>query len=320
MPLTLLYSYAVKPPPPVILITAGDDQQIACAATIFLTAVVDIPSNLPGHTLEWEQTSGTTVILSCTDCLATSFSSVDQTNKTFRFWLDRNKPYEQYDDVAIDYTPTSAAPMQGHQASPNSNAFIKQTPYDIVVCESILVSGNPPPPELESTDVPASVILVWDEPTADGLESYITLYTVYENDINVSENQPNDLSYEGAIPAVYKIQTDFFVNGQPSTSTSCERDFLNDLPYPSLVVIDDLSPSQSHIADPTVTVVKYSNIGIFDSISDEPAQSHIADPELTLVRYANIGIFDPLSVSPKQSHVASPVVNITRFDSGGIGG
>lgn len=319
MPLTLVQTYAVKPPPPVTLITAGDDQQIACESVVILTAVVDIPGNLPGHSLEWEQTAGNAVALSCTDCLSTTYSTADQTDKVFRFWLDRNKPYEQYDDVSVTHTPSSVAPTSSQNAR---GELTIGTPSDVVVCESILTAADIPPPILQQGEVTGGgVKLVWDEPTAAGLESFIKQYVVYEDDVEVATvPDGNTLEYAPALPRTYAIQTDFEVNGQPSSTLSCERDFLNDLPYPTIIIIDDYAPTNSFIASPTVTFVKYSNITISDPESVTPTISQIAAAEINFVRYSNISLPDPLSESPTCSCIVIPTVNITRFDSGGIGG
>lgn len=327
MPFQVTFSYKVNEAPPVILITAGEDQQAACQPTITLTAIVDVPANLPGHTLEWEQTEGNPVILSCPTCLSTTYNVTDQTDKTFRFWIDRGiNGKEQYDDVSVKHTPTSVCPQQ--TLTPDAQET-HGVPSSSPECDSIIASAAVPAPVPgDSNDVPgAGVGITWDEVERVDLRPFVTQYTVYESGIAV-EVVPvgNERIYSPLLPTVYQIFTEFIVNGIESSEYSCERDFTV-LPVPSVVVIDETAPQQTLMPEPQLALTKFGNIvigGDGDTTSSAPQQTLTPEPVISVVRYGNILITvetdNTISTAPFQALTPEPVADVTRFSSGGIGG
>ena len=142
--------------------TAGPDQLVLCEDTIVLEATVD--GDLFGHTFEWEQLSGTVVVLNNDDTLTPSFSNVDGSDKTFRFYLDRGTPKEQFDDITVFNKPISDA-----QFNKSDSTFRRFIGVDEVECSSInaVLETNVPPPITLQGDGPDPLnrlVLDWDLP------------------------------------------------------------------------------------------------------------------------------------------------------------
>lgn len=315
MPFQISFSHHQSKPPAVVLLSAGADQQVFCGAVVVLEATVDDPAKLPGHPLEWEQLEGNPVILSCPTCLITTYPLGDLTDKTFRFWIDRGTIDEQYDDVSIFHTPTSTCPQQSNPG--DGGSFNKYIPASSPECSTI--TRVPPPPELQSSEVDAGLLLVWDQVERVDLRPFVTQYTVYEAGIPVQTTDVSDpREYFPATETTYQILTEFDVNSQYSSELSCEADFSDD---DLTRVIDDYNPYQSIAANPKYSRVNYGNITEF-GLSVNPYQSSAANPRIyNRVNYGNIVIQgESESINPPQSQRANPVLNITRYDSGGIGG
>lgn len=101
----------IRPQNDVILTSAGEDQTEICASPgspklIYLEA--SILGNTSGHTFLWEQLSGTVVTLVPVTTTKSYFVSTGgSTDRVFRFWIDKNKFNQQYQDITVYSTPTS---------------------------------------------------------------------------------------------------------------------------------------------------------------------------------------------------------------------
>lgn len=95
---------------PVDLVTAGGDQVAICEPIVYLEATVD--GDLSHHHTQWEQISGTPIvdlqIASPTQAYYT-VPGAPGTDKVFRYWIDKDTPFERYQDVSVRTTPASAA-------------------------------------------------------------------------------------------------------------------------------------------------------------------------------------------------------------------
>lgn len=101
-----LVQMRIVPKNDVVLVTSGTDQNQVCAAMIYLSAT--IIGNTAGHTFLWEQLTGATVsIIQNTTTTAYYLIADTSTDKVFRFWIDKGKFNEQYQDITIYATPTS---------------------------------------------------------------------------------------------------------------------------------------------------------------------------------------------------------------------
>lgn len=326
MPFQVAVSYKKNELPPIILITAGNDQIVACGTEIILEATVDELLNLPGHTLEWEQLTGTAVTLSCPTCLMTSYPLSDLSEKTFRFWIDRGIPTkEQYDDITIFHTATSRQPIGGQMSGKVGGSGGGITPADSPECESIVATALPPPPEMQSAEVVgAGVGLIWDIPPRVDLQPFITQYTVYEDGTPVQTTAAADPRvYQPTQEAVYQIFTEFLVNGIYSSDWSCERDFINDLPLPNVLVIDDYTPVPAVVsAKPNVAITRWDNSINSEGDSVQPVGGTMAMKQVvSIVKFGNLINSEGDSAQPVGGTIAdSMVVAITRYDSGSIGG
>ena len=94
---------------PNLILTAGDPQTSICAPIVYLEATIS-PDGI-GHPTEWVQLNGTPIVELFTDSPTQAHYLVNPTapgtDKTFRFYMDRNTPLESYADVTVYTTPTS---------------------------------------------------------------------------------------------------------------------------------------------------------------------------------------------------------------------
>lgn len=96
---------SVRPQNDIVLVTAGPDQQRICDPIVYLEATIQ--GNTSGHTFLWELISGEAVSL-FVDTQTRAHYVVDGSsrNRIFRFWIDKGKYNEQYQDLTIFSTPT----------------------------------------------------------------------------------------------------------------------------------------------------------------------------------------------------------------------
>ena len=94
---------------PNLILTAGDPQTSICAPIVYLEATIS-PDGI-GHPTEWVQLNGTPIVELFTDSPTQAHYLVNPTapgtDKTFRFYMDRNTPLESYADVTVYTTPSS---------------------------------------------------------------------------------------------------------------------------------------------------------------------------------------------------------------------
>lgn len=94
---------------PNLILTAGDSQTSICAPIVYLEATIS-PDGI-GHPTEWVQLDGTPIVELFTDSPTQAHYLVNPTapgtDKTFRFYMDRNTPLESYADVTVYTTPSS---------------------------------------------------------------------------------------------------------------------------------------------------------------------------------------------------------------------
>ena len=102
----VLSKISVVPQNDVVLMSAGDDQIQICSSIIYLSAT--IIGNITGHTFLWEQISGSAItLIQNTTTTAYYIVDINPTDKVFRFWVDKGKYNEQYQDITVYSTPTS---------------------------------------------------------------------------------------------------------------------------------------------------------------------------------------------------------------------
>ena len=109
MPFQVVLGSSLAPPGVIQSFTAGEDQTALCTINITLTAEVN--GILSGHTFLWEQIAGNSsnvVYDTSLDQLVVEYNVLNDSyvDRTFRFWLDKGTPFQQFDDVNIFGTPT----------------------------------------------------------------------------------------------------------------------------------------------------------------------------------------------------------------------
>lgn len=106
------------------LVNAGDEQLVTCAPIVYLEASVD--GDMNGHTFEWVQMTGIpTVTLMPGGNPLQAYYVVENigSDKTFRFYIDRNTQIQQYADVIVRNTPVDKLASLEHGAVNNLTAL-----------------------------------------------------------------------------------------------------------------------------------------------------------------------------------------------------
>lgn len=113
---------SVRPQNDIVLTTAGVDQQRICDPIVYLQATIN--GNVSGHTFLWELISGDAVTL-IQDSQTQAHYVVDGTtrDRVFRFWIDKGKYNEQFDDVKIYATPTDYMTISNAYSFLDSNSI-----------------------------------------------------------------------------------------------------------------------------------------------------------------------------------------------------
>ena len=303
MPFQVTFSNRSRLLSQVILLTAGEDQFHICTPTIYLEAIV--VGNITGHSVQWEQLSGTPVVLFDSNTLTPYFNVVDGTDKSFRVWIDKNTPLEQFDDVNIIKTPTSDGYFAVHR---NQQYFGSGINPSAVTCEDItpFVDVYVPPPTTirgEETGSVTSVIVSWQHPGNVPNDSYISQYVVMENGIAVDyipdvpifdagegTGPPSEpLEYVGTF-AQYRIDTYYNIAGFEYVRESCTQDF-SGLVAPTVVAINDAVDKVSVNRDQQYfTRTNFSNIVVNET--DIPVVASLSRDQ----QFINITRTDPSGI------------------------
>ena len=335
MPFQVVFNTVQIGLPAVVLLSAGEDRFVACGNTVFLEGEVDIVENLAGHTILWEQMVGVPVVLSDPNSLATSYSFVERSDKTFRLWLDKGEIYQQFKDISIFHTPKSEMVM----GLSNSKLTKNLPAADVVECTSISgsLTFTVPAPELGQPDrtpcqpsgePPTGGILfdfsvTWTVP--DTKTELIPLFLdsqLFYADSDTSAS-PRYTDLPGSVVTHqffpggelelkrYYIVTRYDVAGEIITGQSCTVDYTG-IQIPLAHVIDD-NPISMGLSNPSIELVKYGNIFV-ENISD--VSMGLSNPSIEIINYSNIYLE---SVSATEMGLSNPAINITRFDPTGIG-
>lgn len=323
MPIQVIATYVKIPPPPVDLLTAGDDIFPFCDLTVTLLAIVDPLENLQGHTILWEQLSGTTVTLDTPTEISTTYTKIvnDQTDKEFKVTIDKGIPNEEQSDVVIVYaTPTSLT----ESSCPSEPWY--GTAFDVI--DVINASAQPLIPEpagIINPDVTTidQILISWDTVPDVTLQPYLTSVTLYES---VFAGSPENYTYTevATIPSdgtfeyigdslIYYLRTDFDVDGNLSWGRGVQNDHRDVIISPVHVVddkVNDMALTSSY------EVTKFYNLRFF-YVDNMPSSAITGDGGIT-DRYINKLEEVPADLS--YSGFASDNAVVFRTDPGGIGG
>ena len=333
MPYQLVFNTRQRTLTQVVLVTAGEDQVHICTPTIGLQG--EVLGDLTGHTVEWEQIDGTLVILMDGNTLTPSFSGDDNTDKTFRLWIDRGTPFEQFDDVRILKTPTSF-PIGSFN---NDNQFLTY-PLDPppVACNDITASVEveiPPPTSSHGEEIGSTIniFIDWLHPGNSETDEHIEQYRVVENNVDVGFFPLTPISNAGDRPgggppsgtlrytgmlAEYRIDTYYNIGGFDYYRPSCTKDFTN-LVIPLVVGYNDAIDGTSH--HPDNNFLNVENFGYIKMNQEDPSINSFNNDNhfLNVVNYGYIAEeVEDLSISSfiNDNHF----INIERFGQTGIGG
>lgn len=103
----ILTTYTTRPQNDIVLITSGTDQQRVCEPMIFLEATIQGNSTF-GHAAQWELVSGDPInIITLSFTSAYYVTDGSSRDRVFRYWIDKDKFNQQYQDITVYATPTS---------------------------------------------------------------------------------------------------------------------------------------------------------------------------------------------------------------------
>lgn len=335
MPFQVTYSQKPFSINPVVLVTAGEDQIHICTPTMYLEGIVT--GDLTGHTIEWEQLDGSAVVLINGNTLTPHFDEVDGTDKTFRLWIDRYTPFEQFDDVRIIKTPTSFADCSFNYAQSIVGGELDPQPVECTDITAFVSVTVPPPSSLEGEDPAGANIVVevsWAHPTTNTrFNPYIEQYKVIENGTLVVDELPDvpipdagdgtgppseTLQYDGTF-ADYRIDTYYNIAGKKFVKESCTQPF-STLPQPLVNAYNDsVRGTGFNYQQSTFSKVIFGNIFVSEedsaNVSFQPNQ-----PQLTRVNFSFITNNEGADNANVGFDITTPNINITRFGGTGIGG
>lgn len=334
MPFQVSFSVRQRQFNQVELITAGEDQTHICTPTIHLEATVE--GDMLGHTLEWEQIGGTSVVLQQAGTLTPFFDFVDGTDKIFRLWIDRGTPYEQNDSVRIYKTPTSfcLTSFKHDNPTPYFNFTLDPIPVDAATITSAVEVSIPPPTSLEGEELGSTTTITvgWQHPGDSFRDNYIAQYKVIENGIEVDSlpdvpiptagdgnGLPSEpLTYVGQL-ATYRIDTYYNIAGQEYVRESGTVDFTG-LTIPSVKGYNDTFRGAGKSNDlQYFTKTVYANIVQRSEASAYASKSNDLQ-YLSRTVYTNITLLGESSVAGTGFNSNLQYINITRYDPSGIGG
>ena len=335
MPFQVVFNTVQIGLPPVVLLSAGEDRNVACGDTVFLEGVVDIPENLAGHTILWQQIAGVPVVLSDPNSLSTSYSFVERSDKTFRLWIDKGETYQQFKDISVFHTPKSVCTM-----SLANSTLVKQLPVaDIVECGTISgeLTFSVPQPQLDQQD--ATPCQVTGEPPTAGIDfNFSVSWTVpntktelvphfldtqlfyADTDTSASPrytDAPGSIVTHSFFPGgenelkTYYVVTRYEVAGVIITGQSCTVDYTG-IQIPGIHAIDD-TPLSMSLSDSTINLVKYGNLFLENESLNKMS---LSNSSIQIVNYGNIALENACS---SQMALSNSAINIIRYDPTGIG-
>jgi len=225
MPFQVSFSQKAVPAGIIQAISAGADFSTVCDTNVTITAIV--LGDLLGHTVLWEQVSGSAVTFtSPTDQLEVSYSQTNFDDKVFRFTVDKGTAFEEFDEVTVYGSPLDAetlglpAPTQIFNYGDSLNAD-----------SPILKFLTPFPFSMHSGDVVCNVYtsatLAWNTPNSEHeLLQYIVKerdnLTGLQNDVAILPNTANyfDSIVIGRtykIAAVYRAKNSHIFQAESNT-------------------------------------------------------------------------------------------------------
>ena len=192
MPFQVIFSVYQKPPGEIERFSLGEDLFNVCG--IQQTLVASIYGDINGHTFEWEQViddpfqqvtwlipdyPSPAVIVEIEpnhyeSSISYEFIGTVKKDKTFRFWIDKGTPFEQYDEIIVYATPASVCSIN-HMPVASSQSPLT-TIFNVIPIET---TGQPLTyigPSFTVNDyafeVPSSLCIIWSLPVTEQ-ETYI---------------------------------------------------------------------------------------------------------------------------------------------------
>ena len=225
MPFQVSFSQQATPSGIIQVISAGDDFSTLCDIMVTLSATVI--GDLVGHTITWEQISGSSVVFTTpVNQLDVSYTQSNFDDKVFRFTLDKGTAFEEYDEVTVFGSPLDAEtlglPAQnrllnfGDSLGIDTPNLIILTPFPLNVHNGEVICNTY-----------TSALLAWNTPVSD---NELLMYIITERN-NITEIKsdiailpPSEIYFSGTtigntytISAVYRAKNSHTFQLQSNT-------------------------------------------------------------------------------------------------------
>jgi hypothetical protein len=283
---------------------------VFCGTYIYLNA--DVDGDLRGHTIEWEQISGQPVLIDDIHSQSTFYERLENSNKTFRFWIDKGRATEQYDDLIIYGTPTETLTGTTTQVTKLTRGIATEpVPCETILGTTTLTIGPPTQLHGESTNVNYQMDVTWDLPPTynDNIDEMV----LYKDGVPVGTFSILDnLSYDGAT-GNYSVLTKYNFGIHPiDEQPSCEKTLTVEVD--NLVrAVDDAVVSSTG----AISFLKTSYLPVVERITNSLPTSlgTITYNKATYITTIETVVND-MTASTKQL----TELNISRYDPQAIGG
>lgn len=299
---------------------AGVDQYATCDLELTLTATVN--GNLSGHTIMWEQMSGSTQIiwLTPTNQLSVTYAVVGggSSDRVFRFYIDKGTPLEQFDDVTSWGTPTESEP---YTYSSTNTGVSTDTPCRNIPCGSVLSTYRVfPLPSIAGTAVvnPTSGFAInWSWPTCD-LSYFIGATVVHNNNgtLTTLGSVPYSSEPVMSVPdlyGTYYIYVNYLISATPYIQYSCRH---QQFAPNNLSTVYTMDTMDSYNTSNNTSVVYFSLISETSAVSVYDTYAVLTNTDTVFYER----IVAPTAIS---TEVVPSVLNnttATYFSNNGIGG
>ncbi len=269
MPFQVSLSVSLRNLRPISLQVIPSEIFNPCTDTVDLIAT--ITSGVPnGHTFLWELLVGAQVLFTTpVNQLTASCSLLGvSTDRTFRFWVDKNRPTQQYFDLAFWGTITESTPLVGGNTLTTTGMLITN---GSVPCSSIIGTQGQlvSDPTGSSAINPNNIILVWQLPSNTTglvlLQVEQDIGGVWTTILSLLPTDPQILP-SASQNTYYRIKTTYFIDGQYYVQYSCVYYLLIDLPTWN-VYVDETIPNAGNSVVVN-SLVSYTLITT-DSITNE---------------------------------------------------
>ena len=288
---------------------------VMCGSFIVLSAEIVNDVNLRNHTLYWEQIDGEDVVIEDTSKQTTGYFYNENSNKTFRLWLDYGTAGASFKDITIYHVPTS---ILRAQATRGVKHHLAQTTGSHTVSGTRTIPVSPSPAK-----VPATVVLeLTYTPLAADLLAALQRVDVYSV---TPQHLPDALisSHTSPVPASIPVPEGYSILKYVYMLAGVLRTYAS----PLLFIGPQAAPSDAYINE---TLAVCGSTGVLNKVTflrrSGPRKKYVQDSfsgqtygriNGTIARNKHIKKFINVTVNPGGTYSTSHAV--IRLDPSSIG-